>query len=415
MTENSTEIINTKQGYKKTKLGWIPQDWRVKSLGELGDFSKGKGITKKELVEQGFPAVRYGEIYTVHNFGINEFYSFINEESAKNSIEIINEDLLFAGSGETLTEIGKCVSFTMKVKAFAGGDIIIFRNHNQSAKYLGFLLNQNVIRKQTYKLGQGNSVVHIYASGLKTVKIPLPLLPEQTAIANCLSVWDAGIQGLTALIAQKELLKKGLMQQLLTGKTRLKGFGGEWEYIKGGQLFKNHTDKDHNGDLQVLSATQDKGVIPRSEVGIDIKYDKESLVNYKKVKQGNFVISLRSFQGGIEYSNHEGLISPAYTILKEDRPISKGFYKEYLKTQNFISILNTIIYGIRDGKQVSYKEFATLKIAYPPIEEQTAIAQVLQCADNEITLLNNKLTQLKTQKRGLMQQLLMGKKRLNQI
>ena len=146
---------------------------------------------------------------------------------------------------------------------------------------------------------------------------------------------------------------------------------------------------------------------------IHCKYDKSSLKNYKKVEIGNFVISLRSFQGGIEYSEHEGIISPAYTILEEILPIAKKFYMEYMKTETFINKLNSIIYGIRDGKQISFKEFSSLKFLYPNLEEQKAIAAVLNQADEEIKYYENYLEKLEAQKKGLMQVLLTGALRVN--
>ena len=145
---------------------------------------------------------------------------------------------------------------------------------------------------------------------------------------------------------------------------------------------------------------------------IDIKYDENSLGTYKKVEVGDYVISLRSFQGGIEYSEYEGIVSPAYTILKEVIPISKTFYKVFFKTETFINRLNTIIYGIRDGKQISFSDFATLNLPCPVIEEQDAIAEILITLTNELNQYQKKLEQLEMQKKGLMQQLLTGKTRV---
>ena len=246
----------------------------------------------------------------------------------------------------------------------------------------------------------------------KKLPINIPPLPEQEKIAAILSKWDEAIDKTKNLIESIKLRNKGLAQQLLTGKKRLKGFEGEWEELKAEKVFSNHTDKNHDGTLEILSATQEKGVIPRSMNNIDIKYDPKSLGNYKKVEKGDFVISLRSFQGGIEYSNYEGIVSPAYTILKEALPISKSFFKIYFKTETFINRLNTIIYGIRDGKQISFKDFSTLKIPYPSLKEQQAIAKVLDKADEELKLYEKKLSVLKEQKKGLMQQLLTGKTRV---
>lgn len=198
------------------------------------------------------------------------------------------------------------------------------------------------------------------------------------------------------------------MQQLLTGKKRLPGFRGAWSFPKAKEIFKNISNKDHKGDLIVLSSVQDRGIVPREEVDIEIKYDDSSLVNYKKVSKGNFVISLRSFQGGIEYSTYTGLVSPAYTVLASKTEICDEFYRQFFKSIDYINRLNVAVYGIRDGKQISFEDFGRIPIPYPPIKEQTAIAEVLSTADREVELLRKEIQQEKQKKKALMQLLLTG-------
>ena len=170
-------------------------------------------------------------------------------------------------------------------------------------------------------------------------------------------------------------------------KTRAGVMPLDWEVnVPAKTVFKNHSDKKHNGQFEVLSATQDRGIIPRNEVDIDIKYDESGIDSYKKVEKGDFVISLRSFQGGIEYSEYDGLVSPAYTVLKAKKPIYPGYYRAYFKTVDFINRLNGAVYGIRDGKQIGYEDFGDLIIHYPPLEEQKKIAQVLDACDRVIEL-----------------------------
>jgi len=171
-------------------------------------------------------------------------------------------------------------------------------------------------------------------------------------------------------------------------------------------IFRNHTNKKHNGELEVLSATQDRGIIPRSEVDIDIKYAEENIGSYKKVEAGDFVISLRSFQGGIEYSEYEGLVSPAYTVLKATKPISDNYYRAYFKTPDFISRLNGAVYGIRDGKQIGFEDFGELAVHYPPLAEQQKIAEILATCDRVIELKQQLLEEKRRQKQWLMQKLL---------
>lgn len=181
----------------------------------------------------------------------------------------------------------------------------------------------------------------------------------------------------------------------------------EWQGdLTAKDIFRNCTNKKHHGEFEVLSATQDRGIIPRSDVDIDIKYAGENIGSYKKVDSGDFVISLRSFQGGIEYSEYEGLVSPAYTVLKAIKPISDKYYRAYFKTPDFISRLNGAVYGIRDGKQIGFEDFGDLAIHYPPVAEQQKIAEILTICDRVIELKQKLLEEKRRQKRWLMQKLL---------
>jgi type I restriction enzyme, S subunit len=167
-----------RSGYKNTKIGWIPKDWEVKTLGSLGLFSKGKGISNSEKKETGIPCITYGEIYSKHNFIVKEFQSFIDTKTAKKSRKIRSNDILFAGSGETLDEIGKCVAYTKNEEAYAGGDIVIFSPDEVDCIYLSYSLNSDLIAIYRRRLGQGHSVVHIYSDGLKNIKCSISTSPR---------------------------------------------------------------------------------------------------------------------------------------------------------------------------------------------------------------------------------------------
>ena len=181
----------------------------------------------------------------------------------------------------------------------------------------------------------------------------------------------------------------------------------DWDgAVRAKDVFKNHTDKKHNGDLEILAATQENGIVPRSQIGIDIQCSEEGVNGYKKVSKGDFVISLRSFQGGIEYSEYDGIVSPAYTVLQPVREISDGYYRNYFKTDSFIQRLNGAVYGIRDGKQIGYQDFGDMYIHCPPIDEQKKIAEILEQCDKIISLKQERLEAELDRKKWLMNQLL---------
>ncbi len=178
----------------------------------------------------------------------------------------------------------------------------------------------------------------------------------------------------------------------------------EWKTKRAEEIFKNKTIKNMS-ELPVLSVTQDRGTILREDCGINMKYDKTALNTYKLVNKGDFIISLRSFQGGLEYSDLDGIVSPAYTVLCPLININNVFYKYYLKTYNFICSLNIAVEGIRDGKQISYNSFKTIKLNYPCLEEQEKIAGFLSKVDELINECECEVKDLEEQKKGLMQKI----------
>ena len=184
----------------------------------------------------------------------------------------------------------------------------------------------------------------------------------------------------------------------------------DWDgTIQAKKLFKKHTDKKHDGDLEILAATQERGIVPRSQIGIDIQCSDEGVKGYKKVSKGDFVISLRSFQGGIEYSEYTGIISPAYTVLKPIKDISTGFYRNYFKTDTFIKRLNGAVYGIRDGKQIGYEDFGDMYVHCPPLAEQERIAEIFIQCDRVIEVKEQKLDELKQLKKEFLRKMFPAK------
>lgn len=207
---------------------------------------------------------------------------------------------------------------------------------------------------------------------------------------------------------------KSRLEQIRAGKvpegyikTKAGIMPADWNMNKKAkEVFKSHTDKKHSNGMEILAATQENGIVPRSQIDIDIKCSDEGISGYKKVDAGDFIISLRSFQGGIEYSPYRGIVSPAYTVLKPIVKIADEYYKNYFKTESFISRLNGAVYGIRDGKQIGYEDFGDLIIHNPPLPEQQKIAEILMQCDKVITLKKERIEEEKKRKKWLMGRLL---------
>lgn len=178
-----------------------------------------------------------------------------------------------------------------------------------------------------------------------------------------------------------------------------------WEQKTGNRLFDQINDRNPESSLQVLAITQEHGAIPRHMIDYHVSVTEKSIESYKVVQVGDFIISLRSFQGGIEYSQYQGICSPAYVILRRRIEGSDAYFKHYLKTDRFIQILTKNLEGLRDGKMVSYAQFSELFFPVPPPPEQQKIADCLSSVDELISAQARKLDALKTHKKGLMQQL----------
>jgi type I restriction enzyme S subunit len=178
-----------------------------------------------------------------------------------------------------------------------------------------------------------------------------------------------------------------------------------WGSEFGGVLFDQVSNKDHNSDLPVLAITQEHGAVPRSLIDYHVSVADKSIEGYKVVEIDDFIISLRSFQGGIEYSRYKGICSPAYVILRLAPGHSADYFRHFLKTDRFIGQLTKNLEGLRDGKMVSYKQFSELKLPTPSQKEQQKIAGCLSSLDELITAETQKLDFLKAHKKGLMQQL----------
>lgn len=210
--------------FKDTEIGRIPAEWEVASIAHLGTIIKGKGINRDSVQSEGFPCVRYGEIYTTYDYVVRKCYSYISDETAAMSTPIRMGDLLFTGSGETVEDIGKAVAYMLDQPGYAGGDILILHPNSSVVVplFLPFQWDTQIVRLQRKRSGQGASIVHLYPDALKRIQVALPPLPEQREIADILTAIDDRIEEHRSKLEALTRLKSGLMQQLLTGRIRVK-------------------------------------------------------------------------------------------------------------------------------------------------------------------------------------------------
>ncbi|WP_166184831.1 restriction endonuclease subunit S [Providencia sp. M-8] len=412
------------EGFKAVSgVGVVPQDWLVLEANEVSKkVTKGTTPPKKDVSERGIiPFLRVNNLSVDGYLDKSSHFIYVSEEAHNNFLArsvAYPDDVLMNIVGPPL---GKTALLGDEYKEYNMNQAVVFYRLNKSIilpNYFLLFLSSGVaqgwLQSRSKKTsGQQNLTIEL----CKQLPVPVPPLTEQSRIAQLLSAWNKAITTTEQLLVNSRQQKKALMQQLLTGKQRLLDkdgvrFSGEWEWLKASDLFKTVSKKNNSDDEELLAVTQDQGALPRSLLERRVVMPDGTTQGYKLVVPGNFIISLRSFQGGLEYSKYRGLVSPAYTVLEPIKQVDDNFFKHYYKSYNFIGHLAVAVIGIRDGKQISYADFSFLKLPYPSLEEQQKIAAVLSTADREIDTLQLKLDTLKQEKKALMQQLLTGKRRV---
>lgn len=204
-------------------LGKVPMHWNIRRIGQIGGFFKSTGGSKEDEVSSGIPCIRYGDLYTTHNYHISRNRSFIRAERSRDYTLIKFGDILFATSGETIDEIGKSAVNLMQGEVRCGGDVILFRPKCQvDARFMGYSTDSRLARIQKATMGRGITIMHIYANQLKRLAIAIPPLAEQTAIASFLDQRTAEIDAaISATQRQISLLREfrtRLISDVVTGK-----------------------------------------------------------------------------------------------------------------------------------------------------------------------------------------------------
>ena len=393
--------MSTKTTYKQTELGLIPEDWEVKKLGEiLKEYSLG-GNYENNSEESGIPLIKMGNIGRGKIDLSKIEYLPKNVNYSKNDILKYN-DILF-NTRNTLDLVGK-VSIWKNEALFALYNSNLLRlyfkeDFVENNDYVNFQFNSEITLANLKKYATGTtSVAAIYTKDLLKLKFLLPPLPEQKKIADCLSTWDVAIEKQNALINALTQRKKALMQQLLTGKKRLPGFSDEWKEVKLGNIsikksstLQANSLEENNGEFKVYGAS---GIV----ANIDFYNESEEYIGI--VKDGSGV-------GNLMLCDAKSSVLGTLDIIKNNKKGNLFFIYLILSKIHFEK------YKVGGAiPHIYYRDYSREKINIPSLSEQTAIAEILATADRELQLQKEKLAHLQLQKKGLMQVLLTGKKRL---
>lgn len=412
--------MNEKQhipaGYKLSPLGPIPEDWEVKRLGEIAEIGSG-GTPSKSHSEYWNGNIPWVTTSLLNNPYIEIAEEYITEEGLNNSsAKMLNKGVLLMamyGQGQTRGKVSKLLISASTNQACAYIDV-----HTGLVDYIhqNLIANYESIRNESNDGNQKNLSLGI----ISNIRISFPPFPEQHRIVSVLQLWDTAIFKQAQLVEKLTLRKRGLMQQLLTGKKRLKGFSGEWKEVRLGDVASINRGGSPRPIEDYITDGDGYNWIKIGDVGVDAKYItrteekiiKEGLSKTRFVKSGDFILS-NSMSFGRPY------------ILKIDGCIHDGWLviQEYDKTFNIDFLYYILGY---DTTLAQYKSMAAgsgvlnlnkeivkeVMLKTPSIDEQKAIATILVESDKEIELAKKKLARLQEEKRGLMQVLLTGKKRI---
>jgi type I restriction enzyme, S subunit len=408
--------LSISQQFKDSPFGKIPDDWEVRTLKDCCLIKGEYGINAAavEYSEELPTYVRITDIDDDGNYNGLKKVSVIDENSGNFLLQA--GDIVFARTGAT---VGKTYLYDSKdgVLVFAGF-LIRFRPNEKFLipQHLKHFTSTNQYWNWVKTVSMRSGQPGINAEEYGSIKILLPPLPEQKAIAHVLGLMDSAINTNNRLIAQKEQQKKWLMQNLLTGKRRLNGHGVKWSFIRFKEIYSQIKEKAGSKKLLVLSVTKD-GIVSQAEY-FNKEIASEDTSPYLVMKKGDMVMSgLNFWMGSIDVLTQfeAGMVSPAYKVFEIiNKDISPNFMKFFVRSRVMLKALkgSSVIGASVVRRNLDRETLEEWTFHLPPLVEQIAIAQVLQAADKEIQFLKAKTEKLREQKKGLMQVLLTGKKRL---
>ena len=389
--------------------------WKSKKFKELLNPTEGirrgpfGSALKKEIFVQNSEYVVYEQQNAIYDH-FNTRYRISEEKYHELKKFILSPgDFIMSGAGT----IGKIslVPEGIENGVFNQALIRLRVNKNTDKEFFLQWMRSPEMQNKLTKANPASAMVNLVPmSEVKEWDVIIPSPDEQSAIGSLFRTLDDLLASYKDNLANYQSLKATMLSKMFpkagqkVPEIRLDGHEGEWEIKRADEIFKSVSEKNR-ASLPVLSASQIDGMVLRDEIGIDIKYDEATLNNYKVVKPGQFVIHLRSFQGGFALSKLEGITSPAYTVIDfiDKSNNLSDFWNSILTSRDFIKRLETVTYGIRDGKSISFKDFSSLKFVFPNLEEQQAIGSYFSNLDNLINSHQEKISQLETLKKRLLQ------------
>lgn len=406
------------QGYKKTKIGIVPNDWEVENFDDVFTIVSNNVLSRNDMneVEGYFLNIHYGDILTIYNENLNcseEKIPFINKDVEMKNYQLLNDGyVVFSDTAEDYT-VGKAVELLNvgDKKVVSGLHTIPCKpNKKFASKWFGYFCNSFIYHNQLLPLATGAKVTGISKSSIRTTLLLNPPLNEQQKISEILSTQDKVIKLKEKLLQEKEKQKKYLMQILLTGRKRLKGFDGEWKKVKLKEYLMEISERNKGLKINNVLSVNNKLGFVKQEIQFGKTVASKDLSNYKIIKN-NFIAynpsrinvgSIAMYEGEVQ-----GIVSPMYVVFKTNEMLDSNYFMFFVQSYEFFEKMKSLLSGsVRDS--LNFSDLCNMQILLPSLEEQKAIAEILTTADKELKLLQEELEEEKRKKKALMQLLLTG-------
>ena len=330
-------------------------EWEKCKLGDVCNTSTGNKNTQDKIDD-----------------GIYPFYVRSQTVERVNSWTFDGEAILTAGDG---VGVGKVFHHTYG-KIGVHQRVYILSNFKCDANYL-FHFFSSKFYNRVKRMSAKNSVDSVRKEMITDMPLSLPCHKEQVKIGRLLTLLDERIATQNKIIADLKKLKSAIIEKLY------KGIQGTWYSYR--QLFSIINERNKQLEYSnVLSASQERGMVSREDLNLDIHFERSNISTYKIVKNGDYVIHLRSFQGGFAFSEKTGICSPAYTVLRPNNLLVYGDLSNYFTSRDFVKSLIIVTYGIRDGRSINVDEWLDMKVVIPSKEQQTHIVNVIESIENKI-------------------------------
>ena len=390
-------------GKPKIRFKGFTEEWEQRKLPEFVEFFNGLTYMPNDVRESGTLVLRSSNVKNGEIVDADNVY--VESEKATSENVKVGDIIIVVRNGSRAligkhAEIKENMPNTV-IGAFMSG----IRSKHSS--FVNVLLDTSQFEKEIEK-NMGATINQITGYMFSKMEFMIPSSTEQVRIGDYLRSLDHLITLHQRKCDETKKLKKYMLQKMFpqngmkVPEIRFEGFTGDWEQRKLGDVFQEYSEKNHP-ELQALTIIQGGGTVLREESDRNLQYDKLNLSGYKMVCENDFIVHLRSFEGGLEKSNHNGLISPAYHTFHGEN-VDSRFYYSYFRSYEFIKHkLVPHVYGIRDGRSIDIDGMRTIKIPYTSCDEQKKIGDYIESLDTLITLHQRKCDELMKIKKYMLQ------------